>query len=300
MALSEVTFKQLEAFVFTAQLGTVTAAADLLQRAQPTVSKELKVFERRLGDPLFDRVKAKMVLTPLGARLLKPAQDLLAAREAFVATAGAPGAKQSIVVACSPSIANKLMPAVLQHLEKDGSPVRIADVLEADTGSVEKLVAQRKADVGICHLAQEVEGTRVVTLGHDQLAFLAAPEVVEALRSGDIETVSHVPLLTWPRDNHPEYFDLIVDCCRGIGFEPLALIGAQRLGGPRRYLLEQGRAFGIVPEDAAEVLNPRLDFEPLGPLARVPVSGVVSATQPVAGDAVFATIRDILAPRSRG
>src|SRR6186713_1118162 len=62
--------RYIEMFQAILQAGTLTDAASLLNISQPAATKLLKQAERRLGFPLFVRVKGQWHLTP-ESRLLK-------------------------------------------------------------------------------------------------------------------------------------------------------------------------------------------------------------------------------------
>lgn len=72
-----VTLAQLAAFVWTARLGTVHAAAARLNLAQPTVSLRLRELQGRLGRSLFQRDGRVLKLTADGALLVEPAARML-------------------------------------------------------------------------------------------------------------------------------------------------------------------------------------------------------------------------------
>ncbi|MBI5256566.1 MAG: LysR family transcriptional regulator [Burkholderiales bacterium] len=72
----------LRAFVVTAQLGTMSAAAAALHLTQSAVSKQVQELEQWLGVALFARVKKRLRLTPAGQRYLLAVQPLLAQLEA--------------------------------------------------------------------------------------------------------------------------------------------------------------------------------------------------------------------------
>ena len=70
-------FHQLTAVVAVAEAGTFTAAADALGLSQPSVSQAVRLLERELGTPLFDRDAAGARLTEAGRALLGPARQAL-------------------------------------------------------------------------------------------------------------------------------------------------------------------------------------------------------------------------------
>lgn len=59
-----------EAFVQTARLGSVKAAAQSLALSSPALSRRIQSLERHVGRPLFDRRHQAVLLNPEGAQLL--------------------------------------------------------------------------------------------------------------------------------------------------------------------------------------------------------------------------------------
>lgn len=80
-----VEIRHLQYFLAVAEDQHVTRAAARLKVAQPAVSQQIQVLERRLGTRLFDRVGRRVQLTAAGRALLPHAQATLAAMESGVA-----------------------------------------------------------------------------------------------------------------------------------------------------------------------------------------------------------------------
>lgn len=78
---------QLRTFVTVAREGSVTRASELLHLSQPAVSAHIKSMEDALAMPLFERTPRGMSLTHDGRRLLKKAEETLAAHQALMAEA---------------------------------------------------------------------------------------------------------------------------------------------------------------------------------------------------------------------
>ena len=70
-------FKQLQAFVTVADLGSFTRAASVLGVAQPALSRQVRALEVSLRQPLFDRNGRGVTLTPAGQRLLGHGRGIL-------------------------------------------------------------------------------------------------------------------------------------------------------------------------------------------------------------------------------
>jgi DNA-binding transcriptional LysR family regulator len=68
---------QLRTLVAVAECGGVSRAAEFLHLSQPTVSQHLRLLERRMGEPLTERVGRGIALSPAGERLLLEARRIL-------------------------------------------------------------------------------------------------------------------------------------------------------------------------------------------------------------------------------
>lgn len=69
------TFKQLEAFLFSAKLQSFSAAAVKLHTTQSAISKRLAELEESLGGPLLHRTSHGLELSPAGRQLLPLAEE---------------------------------------------------------------------------------------------------------------------------------------------------------------------------------------------------------------------------------
>src|SRR5271165_1022449 len=73
--------RRLRAFLAVVDEGTVTAAAERLHVAQPSLSQTLRALERELATELFHRVGRGLVLSSAGRELVGPARAALRALE---------------------------------------------------------------------------------------------------------------------------------------------------------------------------------------------------------------------------
>ncbi len=69
--------RQLRAFCFAAQTGSISKAAVQLNLSQPSISLQIQALERELGVNVFERRGPKIQLTPAGELLLEMAQPLV-------------------------------------------------------------------------------------------------------------------------------------------------------------------------------------------------------------------------------
>src|SRR5215475_9446971 len=72
---------QLRYFVAVSQTGNFSRAAERCHVSQPSLSQQILKLEKRLGQPLFNRLGRRAVLTDAGRLLLDRAMGILATIE---------------------------------------------------------------------------------------------------------------------------------------------------------------------------------------------------------------------------
>lgn len=77
--------KQLRAFCFAAETGSISKAAEQLSLSQPSVSLQIQALERELGITLFERRGPRITVTPDGQTLYELAQPLVEGVDALPA-----------------------------------------------------------------------------------------------------------------------------------------------------------------------------------------------------------------------
>lgn len=84
------TLKQLEAFYWSAILGSFALAAERLFMTQSALSKRIQELELEIGIPLFDRTGPRARITEAGQNILGRVENLLALRDEIVLAARGP------------------------------------------------------------------------------------------------------------------------------------------------------------------------------------------------------------------
>ncbi|WP_329491439.1 LysR substrate-binding domain-containing protein [Kitasatospora sp. NBC_01246] len=267
------TLRQLEVFLAVADGLHFGRAAERLHISQPTVSQEVARLERAVGVELFDRSRRAVVLTPAGevmadesARLLGQAAALLARvrlhEEARTGTAR---------IVASPSVMNRLLPAVVSRAERELPALDTAE-LAVDTGRVSSTLAAELADIGLGRFLDEVPGYRRETLADEPVRVALGRDHPLAGRDAvRLSELRDLPLLLWPREQHPRYYDHVLGLCSEHGVEPPVLVSPPRIVGSRLYLLSQNRAFSLVPRSMTGHLTEEVVTVPLAGRATLPL-----------------------------
>jgi LysR family transcriptional regulator, glycine cleavage system transcriptional activator len=103
-----------------------TRAAEELCVTQPAISREVKVLEEQLGQPLFKRVNRTLRLTPAGEELYHATEEAFVRLEAVIERIV--GHRQTLEVTTTPALASLWLAPRLPRFNRDhpGVDVRVA------------------------------------------------------------------------------------------------------------------------------------------------------------------------------
>lgn len=144
--------EMLRCFASVAEHGSLTGAAETLGRTPSAISMMLSQFEDHIGAPLLESAR-KSRLTPLGAMIRAEALRELAHFDRTTRTiegfARAEGG--TVRLACTPSVAQTIMPPILQAYRAARPGVRI-EMSDTDSATVQRDLTEERADIGIATL----------------------------------------------------------------------------------------------------------------------------------------------------
>jgi LysR family hydrogen peroxide-inducible transcriptional activator len=114
---------QLRYFVTVAQTGNFSRAAERCSVSQPSLSQQIQKLERQLGQPLFNRLGRRAVLTDAGRMLLDRAMSVLAtvddAERRLLGAAGETATHAGrLAIGAIPTVAPYLLPRALRAFIK--------------------------------------------------------------------------------------------------------------------------------------------------------------------------------------
>lgn len=168
MNRNNVTLRQLRAFVLVADKGSFVAAAETLALSQPALSHSIQQLEEQIGSSLFHRTTRSVKLTGLGMGFLPTARHLLRQVDTSIADIQEAAARKRgrVVVACLPSIAFRLMPAVIAgEASRLGLRVVVRDV---NLTAITTAVLDGQADLGIGSFETAAPSLDGVVIGRDR------------------------------------------------------------------------------------------------------------------------------------
>ncbi|MCQ6248420.1 LysR family transcriptional regulator [Streptomyces malaysiensis] len=174
--------RQFEYALAVAEAGSVTAAAELLHVAQPSVSQQIRGLERELGVELFARTPTGLVPTVVGRAFLREAEVVVSAARRARATARA-GADQlvgELVVAVQMGFGTRQLPGALGALRRRFPRLEVTVFEEPSSAELERLGRRGVLDLALMaaceqtpddahHLGDE-EFVVVLGAGHPRLA----------------------------------------------------------------------------------------------------------------------------------
>lgn len=174
--------RQFEYALAVAAEGSVTAAAELLHVAQPSMSQQIRNLERELGVSLFARTPAGLVPTVVGRAFLREAQLAVnAARRArATAKAGADDLAGELVVSVQVGFGTRQLPIALSALRRRFPRLEVTVFEEPSVAELDRLCRRGALDLalmakcdkspaGACRLGDE-EFVVVLEDGHPRLA----------------------------------------------------------------------------------------------------------------------------------
>ncbi len=116
----------LRAFVAVAETGGMTSAGRLLNLTQAAVSQQIKRLEDSFREPLFERDRRRIRLTPRGERLLVHAQRLLALNDEIWGLMTSPEFEGEVRLGAPHDIVGPFLPPILKSFDQAWPRVRVS------------------------------------------------------------------------------------------------------------------------------------------------------------------------------
>lgn len=150
------TIRQLRAFREVMRLGSISAAARAVNRAQPSVSTMISNLEQELGFGLFERDKSRMIPTPEARYFLEEVEvvlDRLDKSERVMRQIGDMH-QGTLKIACLPVASHFLLPSEIVKFTKDKPEVSVS-LMTRSSPMVEELIASQQFDIGLAETPPE-------------------------------------------------------------------------------------------------------------------------------------------------
>jgi DNA-binding transcriptional LysR family regulator len=270
-----VTIAQLEAFFWTAQLGSASKAARHLNIAQPTVSLRLSDLEASLGVELFERVGRALRPTHDGQSLLPRAAVVLGELDRIREQGGQSEVSGAVRVGFAEGFAMVCLPPLLGLLRQDYQALR-PEFVVATSDALERDLAGHVLDMAFLVNPVGHRGIRLVPLGVQETVWAAAPSWKLPARARPAD-LWQLPIVTNPPPS--AMFRQITDWFAQAGIEPSRLDICSSVA-MIAHLVESGAAIGVLPTKMIE------------PQVLAGTIRVVPSAPPIEGGRVYASYHD--------
>jgi DNA-binding transcriptional LysR family regulator len=236
------TIAQLEAFFWTARLGSLSKAASHLHMSQPTISLRLRDLEQALNLKLFQRKGRGLAPTAEGFALLPRAAALLEEADRIMLQTDPAVVTGSIRVGFAEGFAMTCLPALLETVRAD-YPLLKAEYVVSISYELERELNDRHLDLAILVNPTGRPGMRLVPLGVQDTAWIASVKwgLGPQVRPADLH---RLPIVS----NQPRsaMFRQIKDWFATAGLEPVRhdLCNSVAVIG---HLVSSGAALGVLP-----------------------------------------------------
>lgn len=152
----EISLRQLETFVVTAECASFTRAADKLHLTQSTVSTHIQSLEQELDSQLILRgARRKLELTETGRRVYAAAKEILNRCEALESMRESSDAA-TLSIATSTVPAQQLLPKLMSGFLKRNNAARFA-LRRGDSDAVRTMLEKGEVRIGLMG-AQPIRG----------------------------------------------------------------------------------------------------------------------------------------------
>ncbi|MFU8824292.1 LysR family transcriptional regulator [Yoonia sp.] len=193
--------KQLEAFVWVADLQSFRGAADRLGTTQPNISARIAGLEQALGTVLMTRDAGSVVLTAKGRDLLTHARRVLDATDALIAAADQKALIDGTLrLGVTEMIVHTWLRDYLRRLKETYPNLSVELTVDLSV-NLEAMLAESRIDLAI----QNGPFTRLMTgeidLGAYGLIWVASPDLGVPQKAMLDDLAAH-PILTHARDTH--------------------------------------------------------------------------------------------------
>ncbi|MGF1430208.1 LysR family transcriptional regulator [Kitasatospora sp. LaBMicrA B282] len=215
--------------VAIAEEGSVSGAARRLHLTQPTLTRQLRELEQRLGVELFVREGRGVTPTAVGRVLVRRAATVLAGAEAALADVrlAAQGLTGRLTVTFAGSGINGPLGTALGRVRRELPRVDLRLEESFDDAEMSDGVREGRFDVAVQRLP--ARDTRLATAAwwrEPLTLFLpAAHPLAHAAGPAPLTALGQIPLVLWPRAASPRSYDEIIALCHRAGVVPR--IGAE-------------------------------------------------------------------------
>jgi DNA-binding transcriptional LysR family regulator len=254
--------RRLRYFVAVAEELHFGRAAEKVHVVPSAVSHQIKMLEEELEFALFDRIRQKVTLTPLGEAFLPEAKAILLRAQQGIerARASAAGTVGSLTVGFVDSALWSVLPSILQTFRVQ-YPLISLKLMQLDRMAL--IAALRSSSIDIAIMPAPTPSADEV----DSFLLTSAPLVValppEHRLSGNLKIslreLMNEPFVLFPTQMRTRLLEMVVNACSAAGFEPNVAQEAEQLH-TLMALVRAGLGVTIAPMWMVQAYNTGLSY----------------------------------------
>ncbi len=170
-------WNQVRSFLATAEEGSFSAAARVLEQTQPTVGRQVAALELALGITLFERVGKSLNLTTSGAELLLHVREMadVANRISLTATSQSQAVEGQVRITASDVMSTYQLPHMLKQIRLAAPRLEIDIVASNEVRDIHR----READIAIRHIRPTQPDLIAKLVAEATARFYAAPSYLD-------------------------------------------------------------------------------------------------------------------------
>lgn len=205
--------RRLRYFAVLAQELHFRRAAERLHIAQPGLSQQIKILEREIGAELFVRTARGVSLTPAGLVLLQEGVPLIGQLDRVEQRVVAAAANDcdELAVVHTRSLSGGLPDEVVRRYRRRHPQISVR-LESAWTARNLEMLRAGEVDVAFVRMPLIDPGElHVMSLGHTEMvAALPQAHPLARRRALDVADLRGLPVVLWPRQQAPGYFESLI------------------------------------------------------------------------------------------
>jgi len=260
-------WNHIRAFIVTAEAGTLSAAAKILNSTQPTLSRQVSALEAKLKVILFERVGQRLVLTNSGLELLEHAREMSNAALAFSLTASGQSKKieGSVIVSAGELTAAFLLPKIIAKLRHLEPGITIEVVVTNEPSDLKR----READIAIRSFHPKQNDLIAKKIGEEVIWLYGTPEYLAKFPViSDFSELENIQVIGFDRRN--SITDILNQKGWNLSEKNFAIITPFQL--LQLELSKEGQGVIFFPEQMGDKETKLIRaFQHMGPIMTLPV-----------------------------
>jgi DNA-binding transcriptional LysR family regulator len=251
---SDMRTNNLETFLWTVRLGSLSAAAERLNLTQSAVTRRIQELERDLGAKLFRRAGRLVTPTSVAQALLPKAELILHEIDAMRATTRDIDEIQGRVrIGIAELIGLTWLDRLLSRLEDSFPNLNVEIEVEVASGLVEGL-NRRRLDVVFLPGKPAIDGVSQEAIGCRALRWVAHPDLATAHKICSPEVLQDEPIILMPKG--AEWHDLAMRWFAASSARPKRVRTCNSVS-VQTSLVKKGFGFSVMPTDliSEEIAN---------------------------------------------